>query len=1353
MNISKNRIFLSVFFLTSFFLFPNFVFAASQPDNLDLAIFHFDEPTGVIANDASLNGYDLKWAYNPWSEGKIIPTRVPGKWDLGINFNQAEETYIFKDSHSINLDQGLTIGMWIKTNNNSNDKTRFLWLGNWQDSRIEDPSNFILLSTQNGKVYLDLKQKLDPSKPSDWQQSIVSRNQINDNTWHFITATLNPINLKMSLFIDGQSQGEASFNLPIPTMDYISLGRREYYFDPYAYNFQGTIDDLWLRSEPLTPDKITEIYDSNQPYKQDNITPPRVEPTVFANYSFDNLNLVSAPDLSGNNHTFTWGNNPYSPGSSPLPRSVPGKFGQGVSFRKLWEAYQQNFDSNPSFPNGASFNMWIKTAEVSSPGARFFWIGNRQENISTSYLVNNYLTLKEEDGKIQANLDYFDGYHPDSRHYYTRNYNLSSDQFVSDDVWHFISVTFDSRPNVHTMKLYIDGELKDTKFFPRIFPFAQKSSLGYHELGVEGNITYNFNGDMDDVTIMSSVLTDDDVKNIYQSNQPFSWPVQKKRNPVIIVPGIMGSSLNYGDVSWVNEIWPNAFEYATDPLDNTLKELKMDSYGKSIYDIELIDIVRDVSGVDFYGSLIEYLKSKGYEEGKDLFVFPYDWRNDINISSGYNGEMSGVITLKDKIDKVKKDTRMDKVDIIAHSLGGLVTKSYVKKYGQDSINKFIDIATPHLGSPETGKILNFGSNLGFKKLGIYLINSDRIKEISQNMLSIYQLLPSQSYFNLPGNEYSSYIYNDGTVSNTAKGNLDYIQSLDYLNKTGDEGRSYFTNTNTLLHAAIDNVKINNSYNIVGCGMPTIGKIDVLGSKKFFWTKNKLEYIDGDGTVPLRSADYFGAKKYYVKGKEHSELPGTDVVKEFIGAILKGQENSFNYSSHSNFSQSDNICGVSGKVVEFHCPVQMHVYDQNGNHVGPKDNGDIEMNIPGVHYDIVDGNKFVFLPDDANQYTIVGNAEEAGALEVEISEVKNNQYGKAIYFNNINLESKTTKIEFGLENNLDNQSIKVDEDGNGVFEKTATIDSVLDENTRNDLTKPTTKINLSGIIGNNNYYVSDVQVELSAQDDNSGVLKTEYSLDNGQTWNNYQTPFNISEDGEHKIIYTSIDRAGNREVEQNVIIEIDKIKPEVLILIPEKINHDQMLNIQYLATDNFSGIATDTTKFYLDNNQISTSTVDLFYQKIGNHKIRISIEDNAGNINTEETNFEIITNIDSTILDVDRSKNENMINQKAKDELTRDLNSIKKYIDRFGKREERRDIREVDLIKKCSAHKNSKWCKDKFGKIFTHIDYRLDWIYGKVIKLQYSLILKDLELYYRKNWVTKTSYDIIKDDLNYLISKI
>ena len=46
-------------------------------------------------------------------------------------------------------------------------------------------------------------------------------------------------------------------------------------------------------------------------------------------------------------------------------------------------------------------------------------------------------------------------------------------------------------------------------------------------------------------------------------------------------------------------------------------------------------------------------------------------------------------------------------------MGGLVVKKYIMEYGQNSVNKFIDIGTPHLGSPSAFKTLMYGDDLGF----------------------------------------------------------------------------------------------------------------------------------------------------------------------------------------------------------------------------------------------------------------------------------------------------------------------------------------------------------------------------------------------------------------------------------------------------------------------------------------------------------------------------------------------------------------------------------------------------------------------------------------------------------------
>jgi len=159
--------------------------------------------------------------------------------------------------------------------------------------------------------------------------------------------------------------------------------------------------------------------------------------------------------------------------------------------------------------------------------------------------------------------------------------------------------------------------------------------------------------------------------------------------------------------------------------------------------IVVIDIFREIDNYDFFQDLITELENEGYEENKDLFVFPYDWRLDISYIAGENNNDPN--NLANNILKIKNQLGIDKVDVIAHSMGGLVAKKYIHLFGTSSIDKFIDIASPHYGSPKAFKILQYGDDLGMKMF-IFGLDSNRTQIISQNFPSIYQLLPSRDYF-------------------------------------------------------------------------------------------------------------------------------------------------------------------------------------------------------------------------------------------------------------------------------------------------------------------------------------------------------------------------------------------------------------------------------------------------------------------------------------------------------------------------------------------------------------------------------------------------------------------------------
>jgi hypothetical protein len=178
-------------------------------------------------------------------------------------------------------------------------------------------------------------------------------------------------------------------------------------------------------------------------------------------------------------------------------------------------------------------------------------------------------------------------------------------------------------------------------------------------------------------------------------------------------------------------------------------------------------------------------------------------------------------------------------------------------------------------------------------------------------------------------------------------------------------------------------------------------------------------------------------------------------------------------------------------------------------------------------------------------------------------------------------------------------------------------------TPTDTTPPCTVISLAGTSGNNNWFVSDVQVTLSAQDNQEGVglFKIEYSLDNGSTWNTYTQPFSISKEGLNSILYRSQDFVGNVEQPMSQEIKIDKTPPEAKIYFDKD---SQALKIEGL--DNFTPnpkITVSTTNAFFDNNESKDIDNDIKaagdefglppFRPAGRHKKKIiyQIQDDAG----------------------------------------------------------------------------------------------------------------------------------------------
>jgi pimeloyl-ACP methyl ester carboxylesterase len=163
--------------------------------------------------------------------------------------------------------------------------------------------------------------------------------------------------------------------------------------------------------------------------------------------------------------------------------------------------------------------------------------------------------------------------------------------------------------------------------------------------------------------------------------------------PVILVPGVFGSRLrnrSTGELVWgsTGGLFRSLYRPAEEGAD--LLELPVDATNplENRDALEPDGIFDRVAGRDFYADLLRTLREAGRytpgdlddpRPGEDLFAFDYDWRRDPVESAG---------RLAEAIERVLR-ARGDpegKVDIVAHSLGGLVARYYIRYGGEDLLD-------------------------------------------------------------------------------------------------------------------------------------------------------------------------------------------------------------------------------------------------------------------------------------------------------------------------------------------------------------------------------------------------------------------------------------------------------------------------------------------------------------------------------------------------------------------------------------------------------------------------------------------------------------------------------------------
>jgi hypothetical protein len=175
----------------------------------------------------------------------------------------------------------------------------------------------------------------------------------------------------------------------------------------------------------------------------------------------------------------------------------------------------------------------------------------------------------------------------------------------------------------------------------------------------------------------------------------------------------------------------------------------------------------------------------------------------------------------------------------------------------------------------------------------------------------------------------------------------------------------------------------------------------------------------------------------------------------------------------------------------------------------------------------------------------------------------------------------------------------------------------------DVLPPITDHAMTGTMGQNGWYVSNVVITLTATDPfppindplpPSGVNHTYYKLTTGGTYAEYTAPVTVTADGIYDLYYYSVDKAGNIETAKGPFnFKIDKTAPTFINVSATKSGAKWVLSAT--MSDPASGVA--RVEFYVDDqlagNGTTTDQITWTFDYTGKGKMGQAIAyDNAGN---------------------------------------------------------------------------------------------------------------------------------------------